>query len=171
MTKPKPAKRRPRSAALKAKGGRPTIYRPEFAEQARRLCEYGATDADIASFFNVGVSTIYVWKLRHPEFLESTKRGKDVADEAVERSLFLRATGYSHDAVKILQHEGEPVIVPFVQHHPPDVAASIFWLKNRRPQRWRDRPVGDGEDDDLARARRIKAALAEIEGVIDQPGE
>ena len=47
--------------------------------------------------------------------------------------------GYTHDAVKIFQHQGEPVRVPYREHVPPDTTAAIFWLKNRRPEEWRDR--------------------------------
>lgn len=163
MTKPKPAKRRPRPAAPKSKGGRPPTYQALFARQAERLTAQGATDADLAAFFEVNRTTIWRWREAHPEFCNALTRGKDVADAAVERSLFERATGYSHDAVKIFQHEGKPVLVPYTERFAPDPTSMIFWLKNRQPQRWRDRPIGDGEDDDLARARRIKAALAEIE--------
>lgn len=123
--------------------GRPSKYDPAFAEQARKLCELGATDAEIASFFEVDVRSIYNWKLEHPEFLQALKRGKDEADELVEQRLFARATGYSQDAVKIFQHEGKPVTVEYVEHFPPDVTAAIFWLKNRRPEKWRDRQQHD----------------------------
>lgn len=167
MTKPKRAKRPP---SVTPKIGRPTVYRTEFVEQGERLCKLGATDADMAGFFGISLATLYTWKVKHPAFLEATKRGKDLSDDMVEQSLFRRALGYSHDAVKILQHEGQPLEVPYVQHYPPDTAAAFIWLKNRRPQQWRDRPMGDGGgDDDMARARRIKAALAEIEGVSDAP--
>lgn len=119
--------------------GRPSSYKPEFAQQAEKLCKLGATDADIASFFEVDVRTIYNWKIDYEDFFQALKRGKEEADELVERSLFKRATGYSHDAVKILQHEGQPVVIPYVEHYPPDTTAAIFWLKNRRPDAWRDK--------------------------------
>ena len=57
----------------------------------------------------------------------------------IERSLYARATGYSYDAVKIFHTKDSKVIkVPYTEHVPPDVTAQIFWLKNRRPDRWRD---------------------------------
>lgn len=119
-------------------GGRPTSYRSEYAEQASRLCELGATDREIAHFFKVKERTVHRWKLQFPEFCHALKGGKEVADERVERSLYRKAIGYSFDAVKILQNSGAPVIVPYVEHVPPDTTAAIFWLKNRRPDRWRD---------------------------------
>lgn len=119
--------------------GRPTAYKEEYNEQAYRLCLLGATDKELASFFHVSEQTLNSWKTAHPEFLESLKRGKSQADGEVADKLFQRAKGYSHDAVKILQYEGSPVIVPYTEHYPPDTTAAIFWLKNRRPDLWRDK--------------------------------
>lgn len=122
-----------------AERGRPTDYKPEYAEQARKLCELGATDSDLADFFGVSDRTIYRWAARHEEFCQALKVGKDVADERVERSLYHRAVGYSYDAVKIFNASGEPLTVPYREHVAPDTTAAIFWLKNRRKGEWRDR--------------------------------
>jgi hypothetical protein len=64
--------------------------------------------------------------------------GKEAADDRVERSLYQRAIGYEYDAVKIFNANGTPMIVPYRAVMPPDTTAMIFWLKNRRPVRWRD---------------------------------
>lgn len=123
-----------------ARGGRPTKYRPGFAKQAEKLCQLGATDDDIAQFFEVDVRTIARWKLDFPEFCQALKSGKSAADERVERSLYHKAVGYTFDAVKIFMPAGasEPVYAPYREHVPPDTTACIFWLKNRRQQQWRD---------------------------------
>ena len=120
-------------------GGRPTKYKPEYIEQARKLCLLGATDREIADFFEVHEATIYRWKLDHPEFCEALKSGKEAADERVERSLFHRAIGYKHDAVKMFQAGGAVITEQYVEHYPPDTTAAIFWLKNRKPKEWRDK--------------------------------
>lgn len=51
--------------------------------------------------------------------------------------MYHRAVGYSYHAVKIFQHDGNPVVVPYIRHVPPDVKAAIFWLTNRRPDEWK----------------------------------
>lgn len=122
-------------------GGRPTEYREEFADQAEKLCLLGATDAEIADFFGVSDRTVYRWKHAHPEFCQAIKAGKEKADERVERSLYQRAIGYSHEAVKIFMpaNAEAPVYAPYREQFPPETAAAIFWLKNRRPNDWRDK--------------------------------
>lgn len=120
-------------------GGRPSKFKKEFIKQAEILCRLGATDKELAEFFEVEETTINNWKIEHPEFFESLKNGKNEADELVEKSLFQRAKGYSHEAVKIFNHEGQALEVPYTEHYPPDTTACIFWLKNRRREQWRDR--------------------------------
>jgi hypothetical protein len=120
--------------------GRPSKYKPEFVLQAAKLCRLGATDRELADFFEVTESTLNLWKSEHPEFSESLKRGKAESDERVEQSLYRRALGYSHDAVKILMtKDGDVYREEYVEHYPPDTTACIFWLKNRRPDLWRDK--------------------------------
>lgn len=120
--------------------GRPSKFKPEFIGQATKLALLGATDRDIADFFEIDERTLYRWKHENAEFCQALKVGKEESDNRVEQSLYRRATGYSHDAVKIFMPAGakEPIYAPFVEHHPPDTTAAIFWLKNRRPDAWRD---------------------------------
>lgn len=135
----------PTAAEPAGPGGRPTLYREEYNEQARKLCMLGATDKDLADFFDVSEATINNWKLAHPQFLESLKAGKLKADALVAHSLYHRAIGYKHDAIKIItvprgDNQGSDVQeIPYVERYPPDTTAAIFWLKNRRPDQWRDR--------------------------------
>ncbi len=120
-------------------GGRPTKYKHEFAKKAQVLCENGATDADLADFFKVTTRTIQNWSSVHPEFFLALKASKAVADGKVERALFQKAVGFEHDTVKIMQYEGQPVIIPYREKVAPDTTACIFWLKNRDPENWRDK--------------------------------
>ena len=122
----------------KPKTGRPSSFKPEYVDQARRLCEVGLTDQEIADFFEVDVYTIHRWKHGFPEFCHALKNAKDVADERVERSLYHRAIGYSFEAEEVFQYQGEIVRAKVRKHLPPDTTAAIFWLKNRRKEAWRD---------------------------------
>lgn len=150
--------------------GRPSKFKDEFIEQAAKLCKLGATDRELADFFEVSESTLYLWKLENESFSEALKRGKEIADKHVEQSLYRRALGYSHDAVKIFHDKDSGVTtVPYVEHYPPDTVAAIFWLKNRRPTEWRDvkaveftkRPLENMGDEDLAEiAERLRSQLA-----------
>jgi hypothetical protein len=160
----------------KGKAGRPSSYREEYAPLAGRIALLGATDADLARILEVAESTIAKWKVDHPEFSESLKEGKEVADAEVAKSLYRRALGYSHDAVKIVADAktGKSVQVPYVEHYPPDTVACIFWLKNRQPRLWRDKQEHDTlnvnldtlSTDQLARL----AAGEDIRSVLGPPG-
>ncbi|MDR2652638.1 MAG: helix-turn-helix domain-containing protein [Prevotellaceae bacterium] len=122
------------------KTGRPTPYKEEYSKQVLKLCLLGATDKDIAAFFNVAKSTINKWKREYPEFSDSIKRGKEQADTQVASSLFSRAIGFvKEDCEKVFQYKGEIVRAVVKEYFPPDTTAIIFWLKNRQPQLWRDK--------------------------------
>lgn len=126
--------------------GRPTSYREEYADLAYKFCLLGASDEQLAEMFAVHVDTIYEWKKVVPEFSESVKRGKEIADAEVAHALFHRAKGYSHaeDDIRTVSLPGpnsgsEIVITPTIKHYPPDTGAATLWLKNRQPKLWRDK--------------------------------
>lgn len=133
--------------AEKNVGGRPTKYRPEYDEQARKLCLMGAIDAELADFFDVAIDTISEWKNVHPNFSASIKQGKMQADSNVADRLYNRAMGYEHPEVHISNYQGEITKTPITKVYPPDTAAAIFWLKNRQKGKWRDKVelAGDPE--------------------------
>jgi len=127
--------------------GRPPDYRDEFVIQAQKLAHLGATDMEIADFFEVNVKTIYQWKHTHLEFGNALKVGKETADERVKRSLYMRAIGFEHDAVKVaFDKDGNPLYAPYREYVVPDTTAAIFWLKNRIPNEFRDRKELTGAD-------------------------
>lgn len=120
---------------------RPTDYRQEYAEQARKLCLLGFTDKQLADFFDVNESTITRWKQKYPEFCTSIKKGKVVADAQVVDSLYNRALGMEVEEVEV-RGDGDNEIKRVTKKHiPPDTTAQIFWLKNRQPELWRDKPT------------------------------
>ncbi len=127
-----------KAAETKRSAGRPTAYKPEYAEQVVHLCKLGATDEELARFFGVTVRTLYRWKAQHEAFCQAIKITGAEADQRVERSLYARAVGYNYDAVKIMMHKGVVITEKYREHVPPDTTAMIFWLKNRQPEQWRD---------------------------------
>ena len=124
-------------------GGRPTKYdKVNTPKLAYAMALAGRTDDQISEFLEISRDTLYEWKKKYPEFSDALKAGKEEPDQAVERSLFERATGYvNKNAVKIFMPSNaeEPVYAPYEEHVAPDVTAQIFWLKNHRPDRWRDK--------------------------------
>ena len=144
----------------KNKGGRPTRYKSEYAEQARKLCLLGATDDALADFFSIAVSTLNKWKKDHPEFMESLKSGKQIADANVAQSLYNRALGYTTKETKIASFEGRITDALDVdKHYPPDPTSAIFWLKNRQPALWRDKPAEEVEQE-----QTITKVIVEVVG-------
>lgn len=132
--------------------GRPTSFRMEYVAQTEFLCRLGATDVELAEFFEVGQRTINRWKVTHPEFAEAIRHGKNPADDRVEHSLYHKALGTEVEELQAIKlkrthydekgrktKEEEYVeVVPVKRVIPADTTAIIFWLKNRRQQQWRD---------------------------------
>lgn len=139
-----------------AKVGRPTKFTPEILAQAEKLAKLGLTDVEMADVFGVTEQTFNNWKKSQPDFFESLKNGKALADANVAESLYHRALGYSHPAVKIMTAGGAIEQVPYTEHYPPDTAAAIFWLKNRQPRKWRDKQEESGN------AAELSATLSEL---------
>ena len=126
-------------------GGRPTKYKKEYAEYAKKLGRHGLIDTDYAELFGVAIQTIYTWKKNHPEFLEALNAGKQEADSKVEKALFELATGYEYDAEKpMIVSDGKDVgshieVANYREKIAPNATAIIYWLKNRQPEKWRDK--------------------------------
>src|SRR5262245_7633351 len=120
--------------------GRPTSYRSEFCELASNYCLLGATNVELAGFFDVAPRTIDYWIARIPEFAAAVLEGRAVADSRVARGLYQRAVGYDSKVQRTVLWRGEERTLTRTVHHPPDIRACIFWLRNRRRQDWTDRP-------------------------------
>ena len=129
--------------------GRPTKFKSEYVEQGYKLAREGLTDQKIADFFGIAKSNFNVWKEKHPEFQDSLKKGKDEYDsEDVESSLLKRALGYDYvETTREISPRANPetgkaelrITKTVTKQVAPEVTAQIFWLKNRQPDRWRDR--------------------------------
>lgn len=134
-------------------GGRKSKYQTHV-EPKLLLIEAWARDGltidQIAEKLGVASSTFFVYKDKHSELSEALKKGQEVADVMVENSLFKRAIGYTYDEVtkeseKVLDEETGQLNTVLVETKrvtkevQPDTTAQIFWLKNRRPDKWRDK--------------------------------
>ena len=114
----------------------------------------GLTDKDISKNMRIGVSTLKEWKGRFEEIREALRVGKDAADRVVENALYKSATGYTlkiRKPVKVKLVDYDPETGKKIReaetwqaveeeiHVPPQVTAQIFWLKNRKPDQWREK--------------------------------
>lgn len=134
-----------------AKAGRPTKFKPEFIEQAHKLALLGATDAEMADFFEVHTDTLNEWKLVHPEFSVSLREGKIKADTEVAAKLYAKCMGAEwvedfatkvkktkYENGKKVYEEEEIQVVPVRKGSAPDTAAISLWLRNRQGANWRE---------------------------------
>jgi hypothetical protein len=119
---------------------RPTKYKEEYNNQAYKLCLLGATDKELAEFFEVNEDTINEWKKTKEGFSESLKKGKFEADAEIASKLYHRAKGYEHPEIVTASFQGQITdTMEVIKHYPPDTTAAIFWLKNRQRDKWRDK--------------------------------
>lgn len=117
----------------------------------------GLTDKQIAHNMGVAYSTFREWKNKYPALSAILKKGKEVADLIVENALYKRAIGYNYDEVTIEYSDKDGKKKKTVTKHiVGDTTAQIFWLKNRKPDVWRDKPQNtiseEYEDDGLIKA-------------------
>ena len=124
----------------------------------------------------IRTATIYDWIKRFPQISDALKKGKAPVDAEVENALLKRALGYEYEEVTTEEEEfptgktdedGNPIkivrtrIKRTTKMVIPDTTAQIFWLKNRRPDRWRDKPV---TAEDTTTLEKLDAMLAEVRG-------
>jgi len=120
--------------------GRKTLFKKEMMDEAIYLARYGLTIEQIAEFWGVSKRSLYRWLDKYPEFSHSLKKAKANADRNVENHLYKRAVGYEYVEETFERRGDKIVLVKRVKKHViPDTTAQIFWLKNRQPERWRDR--------------------------------
>lgn len=131
------------------KGGRPTKFKEDYSEQVFKLCLLGLTDEEMATFFGVCESTFHKWKLDFPEFSESIRAGKDIADVEVVQSAFkstqdrliptqqafkVKTVRYNDKGQR--EEKEDVIVVDVMQGVPANAQIQQFWLRNRRPKEW-----------------------------------
>ena len=133
-----------------AKGKYATWLEPENLLRLEAWARDGLTLEQIAHNIGCNVKTLWEWTNKYPLICNALKKGADVADIEVENALHKRAVGYSYDEIisepSVDPESGKEVlkISKVVRRHVvPDVTAQIYWLKNRLPKKWRDKPVDE----------------------------
>ena len=109
-----------------------------YPKQARKLCLLGATNVEMADFFEVNPDTIYEWMKNYPDFKNAVLAGKMAADAEVAEALFNRAKGFTHKDVKMFVSEGTILTEEYDKYIVPDTKAASWWLNNRRLN-WADK--------------------------------
>ena len=100
----------------------------------------GLTDEQIAHNIGIARQTLNEWKNRFPSISDTLKKNKEVADVQVENALFKRAIGFEYTEEKTIVSAKDGVRTETtIKQVVPDTTAAIFWLKNRKPDVWRDR--------------------------------
>lgn len=121
---------------------------PEGLLRVEGWARDGLINKQIAHNIGISEQTLNEWRKKYPEFSESLKKGKDVVDREVENALLRRALGYDYTEERIEKSAKDGTkIVQTLKHVPPDVGACAFWLKNRKPEQWRERrEAAPGQD-------------------------
>lgn len=130
-----------REVSWMAKGKYEYWLTPEGLLKVEGWARDGLTDEQIAKNIGISRSTLNVWKDRYSDISDALKKGKDVIDRQVENALLKRALGYEYEEVKEKFEDGvitERTVTK--KEVVPDTTAQIFWLKNRKPDKWRDKP-------------------------------
>ena len=142
-----------------AKGKYADWLTPEGLLKIEGWARDGLIDEQIAQNIGIRAATLYEWKKRFPQFSEALKRGKEVVDRQVESALLKRALGYEYEEIKE-KFEGGVLIERTVTKKEvvADTTAQIFWLKNRKPDTWRDKPEGTQKGDTSLFEGIVKAA-------------
>lgn len=123
----------------------------------------GLTDEQIAKNIGIATSTFYEWKKKEIEFSEALKKGKEVVDFEVENALLKKALGYTITLNKQkVTKDGDVVDITEEVHVPPDTTAQIFWLKNRKPNTWKDKVETDEDKEAVANASQVIAKIRKV---------
>jgi hypothetical protein len=143
-----------------AKGKYQKWLEPESLILLEGWARDGLTDEQMANNIGINIATLYEWKKKYAEISEALKKGKEVVDTEVENALLQKALGMTktiQKPIKVrevkydngkrvsekehIEYADEEVFIP------PDTTAQIFWLKNRRPDKWRDKQKEDNNTD------------------------
>ena len=119
----------------------------------------GLTDEQIAKNIGINRTTLYDWKKKEINIADALKKGKEVIDFEVENALLKRALGYEYEEET---YENGILTKKVKKQVPPDTTAQIFWLKNRKPNNWKDRVETDEDKEAVANASQVIAKIRKV---------
>lgn len=130
----------------------------------------GLTEDQIAKNIGIVRSTLWDWKTKFESISIALKKGKEVVDFEVENALLKRALGYEYEETKTyIEKDGNgkerKKIEKTVRHMPPDVTAQIYWLKNRKPETWRNNPTALDKKEQESRIAKNEAQTNALQGM------
>ena len=169
-----------------AKVGAPSKFNKINQRQLKKLVLAGFTDKQLADFFDINEGTLNNYKQKHPEFFKSLIDWKKEADAKVEQALYKRAIGYEYDEVTYEKTKAGGLGIGFskgkvsdIKHVDcyktkvttkqvaPEVLAQIFWLKNRQPDKWKDKTDIEHSMPEHLLEKYKDAPIAEIIGKLN----
>ena len=119
----------------------------------------GLTQQQIANNLGISIDTLIENKKKYSEFNNALKKGKEVIDFEVENALLKRALGYEYEEET---YENGILTKKVKKQVPPDTTAQIFWLKNRKPNNWKDRVETDEDKEAVANASQVIAKIRKV---------
>lgn len=118
---------------------------PEGLILLRAKSRDSLTRGELAQKLGVLPATLALWEKKYPEIEEALRQGREITDVRVENAILKKALGFETKEVKkVVKADGAEEVTTVYKTVPPDVSAASVWLKNRCPQKWREKPSEDG---------------------------
>lgn len=152
----------------KKKVGRPTKFKPEFYEQVMKYCLLGAKNDELAEHLGISTMTLQNWMVTDEKFVSTIRAGREEANANVATKTYHRAIGYEHIETEEVLVNGQPVEIKRKRYYPPETTAAIFWLCNRRPDKWRR---GERQETVDSAADQAKAVHTLVKALFEAEGE
>lgn len=119
----------------------------------------GLTEEQIAKNMGISRPSLWEWKKKEISIFNALKKGKEVVDFEVENALLKRALGYEYEEKT---YENGVLTKTITKQVAPDTTAQIFWLKNRKPNNWKDRVETDEDKEAVANASQVIAKIRKV---------
>ena len=126
---------------------------PEGLILLRAKSRDSLTRNELARKLDIAPKTPALWESKYPEIAEALRQGREITDARVENAILKKALGFETTEVKkVVKADGAEEVTTVYKSVPPDVTAASVWLKNRCPEKWRDKPQ---EEDSLSKVDKI----------------